>query len=419
MKDGDFASMKVIQINAVYKLSSTGHTVLELHEFLLNNEIKSYVACANTAESDEVYLIGSAFEKKWHALMSRLFGVQGYFSRRGTRKLINYMQNIKPDIVHLRNLHANYLYLPMLFSYLAENDIGTVITLHDCWIYTGKCTHYTLDRCYKWQDGCHNCPKLRVDNKSWFFDRTSKMWRDKKAWINSIPRVAVIGVSDWITEESRKSILGKVKIIKRIYNWIDLETFKCTASDYLLKKWKLENKFVILGVASKWSERKGIKTFMQLAERLDKNKKLILIGDIPECTHLPDNAIWIPATNNLQELVEYYSIADVFLQLSLEETFGKVVAEALACGTPVITIDSTANSELVSESCGIVLKSLELTEILAALQLVEKRGKQYYKDACRKFVENNFNLNICAQNYIECYEEVMKMSKKNYVYREN
>ncbi|MDE6947206.1 MAG: hypothetical protein K2P14_08500, partial [Anaeroplasmataceae bacterium] len=150
MKDGDFASMKVIQINAVYKLSSTGHTVLELHEFLLNNEIKSYVACANTAESDEVYLIGSAFEKKWHALMSRLFGVQGYFSRRGTRKLINYMQNIKPDIVHLRNLHANYLYLPMLFSYLGENDIGTVSTLHDCWSYTGKCTHYTLDRCYKW-----------------------------------------------------------------------------------------------------------------------------------------------------------------------------------------------------------------------------------------------------------------------------
>lgn len=400
--------MKVLQINAVYKFSSTGRTVLEMHEFLQKNGIESYVACGNKSECESAYLIGSDYEKKLHAFMSRLSGLQGYFSRRGTKKLIEYMQQIKPDIVHLRNLHANYIYLPILFGYLAENDIGTVITLHDCWIYTGKCTHYTVEKCYKWQEGCHHCPKLRSDNKSWFFDRTPKMWKDKKKWFEAIPRLAVVGVSDWITNEAKKSILGKAEIIRCIYNWIDLDTFRYTSSIRLRKKLKLENKFVILGVANKWSDKKGIKTFMQLAEKLDENKRLVLVGDMEDC-RLPDDVIRISATNNVQELVEYYSMADVYVQLSLEETFGKVVAEALACGTPVVTVNSTANSELVSDVCGIVLKNLDIVGILDALCEIEKRGKEYYKNACRKFVEKNFNLSDCAMEYIKIYEKLIKM----------
>lgn len=400
--------MKVLQINAVYKLSSTGRTVLELHEFLQKNGIESYVACANKGKSEGVYLIGSDFEKNMHAFMSRLSGLQGYFSRRGTRKLIKYIQKIQPDIVHLRNLHANYIYLPMLFRYLVENNIGTVITLHDCWIYTGKCTHYTVEKCYKWQEGCHHCPKLRSDNRSWFFDRTSKMWKDKKKWFEEIPRLAVIGVSDWITNEVKKSILRKAEIIKCIYNWIDLDTFRYTSSIRLRKKLKLEDKFVILGVANKWSDQKGIKTFIKLAERLDENKRLVLVGNVKGYS-LPDYVIQVSATNNVQELVEYYSMADAFVQLSLEETFGKVVAESLACGTPVITVESTANSELLSETCGIVLKNLDVESIIDAVCEIEKYGKEYYRDSCRRFVEEKFNLDDRAMDYVKVYEQLMKI----------
>ena len=218
--------MKVIQINAVYKIRSTGRIVFELHQFLLKNGIESYVACSDGNDKDEIYLIGSNFEKKLHALMSRLTGLQGYFSRIGTKRLIKYMDQIKPDIVHLGNLHANYVNLPMLLRYLAQHDIATVITLHDCWFFTGKCMHYTVVRCQKWKDGCNRCPQLRADNKSWIFDRTSKIWKDKKTGIEAIPRLAVIGVSDWITNEARHSLLGKAKLIRRIYNWIDLDTFQ-------------------------------------------------------------------------------------------------------------------------------------------------------------------------------------------------
>lgn len=405
--------MKVLQINAVYKIRSTGRIVFELHQFLLKNGIESYVACSDGNDSDEIYLIGSDYEKKLHALMSRLTGLQGYFSRKGTKKLIKYVEQIKPDIVHLGNLHANYVNLPMLLRYLAQHDIGTVITLHDCWFFTGKCMHYMVVKCQKWKEGCNLCPQLRVDNKSWFFDRTSKIWKDKKAGIEAIPRLAVIGVSDWITNEARGSLLGRAKIIRRIYNWIDLDTFRYVGSDKQREEWHLEGRFVILGVANRWSLRKGLDMFIRLAEKIESNKRIVLVGELPEC-RLPGNIIHIPSTNQVQKLVKYYSMADVFLQLSLEETFGKVTAEALACGTPVITIDSTANGELVSDACGVILKNLEITEIVDALHEVEKHGKSYYKDTCREFAENNFDLIERAKDYVNIYQQLIDMRNERF-----
>lgn len=403
--------MKVLQINAVYKTSSTGRIVFELHQFLIKNDIESYVACAGGEKSEEIYLIGRNFGQKLHALLSRLSGLQGYFSRHSTRKLIKYMRQIKPDIVHLGNLHANYINLPMLLNYLARHDIATVITLHDCWFYTGKCTHYTTAKCWRWQSGCGHCPQLRTDNKSWIFDRTPKIWKDKKALVESIPRLAVVGVSDWITNEARKSLLGQAKIIKRIYNWIDLDVFQYSDPVKLRAKLKLEDKFVVLGIASKWSDKKGLDSFVRIGEKVDEDIRVILVGKMPEC-RLPENMIQIPVLDNMKELVEFYSMADVFLQMSLEESFGKVVAEALACGTPVITIDSTANGELVPQNCGGILKTLEIPDILDALYEVKKRGKAYYTDSCRKFAEDNFDLSERLQDYIDIYWQLMKIRKE-------
>lgn len=299
----------------------------------------------------------------------------------------------------------------MLLDFLASQDIGTVITLHDCWFYTGKCMYYTTAQCSKWRDGCHHCPQLRVDNKSWFFDQTAKIWRDKKTKFETIPRLAVVGVSDWITDEAKESFLGKAKIIRRIYNWIDLDTFHCADSSQLRKKWNLEGKFVVLGVASKWSQRKGLDIFIRLAEKIEHNKHIILVGEL-QGEKLPDNIIHIPSTGNLRELVSYYSMADVFFQPSSEETFGKVTAEALACGTPVIAVGATANAELVSDSCGVVLETLETAEIMDALHEVEKQGKAYYKDSCREFAEANFDLADRAEDYLNVYHQLMDIKKE-------
>ena len=211
--------MKIIQVNSVYGISSTGRTTFELDEFITSQGHESYVAYGeNKVIVKDIFYIGTNWDHKLHALLSRFSGLVGYFSTFYTKKFIKVIDTISPDIIHLRNLHSNYIDIPLLLSYLAKNDISTVITLHDCFFYTGKCTHYTLDNCYKWQNDCGVCPRLRKDNKSWFFDRTKKMLRDKKQLFGNIKKLAVIGVSDCITEETKKPTLQNAVIIKRIYN---------------------------------------------------------------------------------------------------------------------------------------------------------------------------------------------------------
>lgn len=396
--------MKVLQINAVYKTGSTGRNVYELHTAMQNIGIESFVASTHMNDIDNnVYQIGSPIDWKLHGILSRISGLQGYFSTKATKELLKFMDDIKPDIVHINNLHANYINLSLLFSYLERNDISTVITLHDCWFYTGKCTHYTVDNCFRWKTGCHNCPRLKVDNKSWFFDRTSKMWMDKKNWYNSISRLAVVGVSEWISNEAKQSILNSALIVKRVYNWIDLDVFKPIKSTILSN---IENKFIILGVSSRWSNKKGLDYFIELASILKKDEVIVLVGEMPSIA-LPDNIIHVDATNNLQELVEYYCSADVFLQLSEEESFGKVVAEALACGTPVVTVNSTANKELVPCSCGIVVDEMNCESIYNAVEHIRINGKLSFKNECRKFAEENFEMNKCVKEYIDIYTELM------------
>jgi len=396
--------MKVLQINAVNGIRSTGSIVTEISDFLNSNGHEGYIAYSDGIPYKNGYKIGTYFEKKIHAFCSRIFGKQSYYSRNGTKKLIKHIIQIKPNIVHLHNLHGNYINIKILLNFLAKNDIPTVLTLHDCWFFTGKCTHYTIDNCYKWKMKCGKCPRLKKDNISWFFDRTTKMLKDKENWFNSIPRLAVIGVSDWITNEASYSILSSSMIIKRIYNWIDLDVFKPV---FVEKLEKLRDKYIILGVASHWSSAKGINKFIELAKVINDDMIILLIGNINTSYNMPYNILNITETHNVNSLVEYYNMADVFVNFSLEESFGKVTIEALACGTPVIAINSTANSELVNFNCGHKCNSEDINEVLNNIISVKKKGKKEYSPNCVNFVKKNFDITEREREYLKLYEDLI------------
>lgn len=399
--------MIVLQINAVNGIRSTGRTTLEIAEYLNNNGHEGYIAYSDGNSYYKGYKIGTTVDKKLHALFSRISGLQAYFSKNGTRDLLKYIDETEPDVIYLRNLHGNFINLEILLKYIAKKDIPTVLTLHDCWFYTGKCTHYTIDNCYRWQNECGNCPRLKKDNKSWFFDRTKKMHRDKKEWFSKVPRLAVVGVSDWITNEARKSLLSSAKIITRIYNWIDLDIFRPVNTDNLRKELNLENKFVLLGVASGWSNAKGLDKFIELSNSISDDMIILLIGKISKDIDLPKNIIHIKETHEINELVKYYSMADVFLNLSMEETFGKVTAEALACGTPAIVFNSTANPELVGEGCGYVVNGQSLEDLILYIDKIKVNKKNYYSENCIKFAEDNFDKNDRVEEYLELYKNIM------------
>ena len=401
--------MKVLQINAVNKISSTGRTASELSEYLWNNGHECINAYSKGVSVDKTreFVIGNNVDTKLHGLFSRVFGLQGYFSKTATKKLLRFMDNYNPDVIILRNLHGNYINLPLLLKYLAKNDIATVAVLHDCWFFTGKCCHYTVDGCYKWQEKCGSCPSLKKYNKSWFFDRTAKMLSDKKKLFGAIPRLAVVGVSDWLINEAKKApVFENAKVFKRIYNWIDTETFSPQNSESLRQRLGLIDKKVILAVAGGWSKEKGIDTLLDISKQLTDDEKLVIVGNISNI-ELNDNIIHLPATTSVDELAEIYSLADVFVQPSLEETFGKVTAEALATGTPAVCFNSTANPELIGEGCGSVVETGDINAFIRKVQEIAQNSKQEHIAVCRAFAVNNFDKDTNFKEYLNLFEEII------------
>ena len=403
--------MRVLQINAVNGIRSTGRITTELADYLNENGHEAYVAYSDGLPYSKGFKIGNRIDRKLHGFLSRISGKQGYFSKLSTIKLIKWMATIKPDIVHLGNLHGNFINLPILFDYLARNDISTVITLHDCWFYSGGHTHYFKDGFYDWRDGFskQNRNKNKMGNPSWFFDKSEILFRDQIKWFTNIPRVAFVGVSNWISEEAKHSKVTSGAIVQTIYNWVDLDTFHPVVDPLLKGKFNFQDKFIILGVASGWSNAKGLDKFIELSYYISEDMIILLIGNISKNIDLPKNIIHIDETHDVKELVGYYSLADVFLNLSIEETFGKVTAEALACGTPAIVLNSTANPELVGEGCGYILNNYDVIEILKYLKEIKRNNKLFYKKECIEFAKDNFSKNDRISEYIELYKNLMEI----------
>lgn len=403
--------MKILQINAVYRKLSTGRNVSELNTVFrqLGHEAVAAYSAGSVEDPQTEYLIGSTMGQKMHALLSRMTGLQGYYSRHATRKLLRYMDTWHPDVVLLNNLHANYIHLPMLLDYLARKDIATVAVLHDCWFYTGKCCHYTVRGCYRWQESCGNCPAKKLYNASWLFDRTPKMLRDKKKGFTSIPRLGVIAVSDWLLAQAKQApVFENAVMLERIYNWIDTDTFVPVDTKQLRQELGLQEEKVVLCVAGAWDQTKGLDTVQYVAEHLQEQERMILVGNLPADIQLPERVIAVPKTDSVAKLVALYSLADVFLQPSPEETFGKVSAEALCCGTPVVCFNSTANPELVGPNCGCVVEPGDREGVLTAIRSLTAAGKQSFTDACRSFAAERFCLTENAAQYAAFCEKLTK-----------
>lgn len=403
--------MKIVQINAVCGSGSTGRICLEIMDYINNSkddECVLFFGNGKPSDKSGAFIMNTPNCVKFHGLMARLMGKAAYFSHFHTKKLISQLKKIKPDIVHLHNLHGNYVHLNMLLQYLAKNDIPTVITLHDCWFFTGKCTHYTVDGCYKWQTECHDCPRLKKDIPSWFFDCTKKMWHDKKERFEAIPRLAVIGVSDWITNEARKSFLKNAKIIKRIYNWIDLDTFYPRKDDISAQYGLDPTKFHVLLIGAGWHENSAkFKDMLKLSEVLGDDIQIILAGTVHDNVGLPKNVVTIGYINGTDELAKVYSYADAYVHLSYEDTFGKVIAEAMACGTPAVVYDSTACAELVPENCGYSVKPGDINTVKEKISEIKNNTKAHYSEECIKHVKNNFEKNMLIEDTLSLYKKLI------------
>lgn len=401
--------MRVLQINTVYGVKSTGRTCLETAKALRKHGHECYTAYGVGKSDDEnTYKIGSEIDYYTHNILSRVTGMQGYYSVSATKGLINYINKISPDIIHLRNLHGNYLNLPLLFQHLNEINIPVVLNLHDCWAFTGKCAYYSDIECYKWKTECNKCPVLKQYPKSLFFDKTNKLHNDKRKWFEVLENLTIVGVSDWISNQARMSFLSNRNIVT-IYNWINRDVFKPYNKTSFHNKYGIDGeKFIVLGVSASWTKGTArYEDFIKLSKLLDDKIQIVLVGETNE-KEFPDNITHIPFVNDTEELAKLYAFSDVYVHLSTEDTFGKVVAEAMACGTPAVVYNATALPELVEEGCGYVVNPRDVRGISNAIREIERNGKAFYSSNCVKNVRDKFDYTQNIKELLSLYESILK-----------
>ena len=396
--------MKILSINDV-PYGSTGNIMINIAKtaeislaadtLCLYGKWRKSISDTNTLKS-----FGNKYENIFSKIAHLLTGYHNIWSYFGTKDLIKKIDEFKPDIIHLHNLHHCVHNLPILFRYIKKNDIKVIWTLHDCWSFTGKCPYFDIANCNKWKIGCSNCHQVKAYPKS-YVDRTKTMYRLKKKWFTGISDLTIVTPSQWLANLVKQSFLKEYPV-EVINNGIDLTVFKPTENNFREKYNIPKDKFIVLGVAFGWGYRKGLDVFIELSKRLSDKYQIVLVGvDHKIDEQLPDNIISIHRTENQVELAEIYTAADIFANPTREDNFPTTNIESLACGTPVITFNTGGSPEIIDKSCGSVVDYNNTDEFEKEIIKVLAE-KPYNFENCVKKAQK-FNMYDKFKEYADLY----------------
>ena len=410
---------RLLQINPVLRTNtSTGRIVQEIGELAIENGWDSYVAYSGGRDGlkpckSKLIPVGGKADVAFHGLWTRLTDRHGLASWSATRRFIDEIKALKPDIIHIHNIHGYFLNYKILFDFLAQSDIPVVWTVHDCWLYTGHCYHYAAAGCYKWQSLCEDCPQKFEFPASYLVDRSRQNFLDKKEAFTSVPNMTIVTVSEWMKNEMSNSFLKNCQF-QVIHNGIDLNVFSVQDNEQgVRQRYGLGDKRIILGLASIWSKEKGWDDFMEMSKMLNDNELIVLVGvSEKQQEQLPSNIVGIRRTENVQQLAELYSAADVFVNPTWQDNYPTVNLEAIACGTPVVTYRTGGSVEAITDSTGMIVEQGDVAGLLSAAREIMQRGTQLFKDSCRKFALENFDKEERYNDYLKLYDKLLKRSHK-------
>ena len=371
--------MKVLFINSVCGIGSTGRIVESLYSFLKQKGHDVKIAYGRNVydkiPQEDQFCFYNKINIVHHGVMSRIFDNSGLnYSKCATKKLIKFIDNFNPDVVNLHNLHGYYLNIPMLLKYLGEKNIKCVFTLHDCWLFTGHCSHFYYNKCDGYKNDCSNCKFKKCYPKSLVMSRAKKNFQLKKQLLDGIKNKSFICPSNWLKNFAKHSALLKNEKIDVVYNAIDYSVFNLDAKSYFDKS-KLPADNYILCVANYWNETKGLDKIIELSKVLPEDLKIVMVGYLKDKSILNDKIVYIEHTNNVKELAFYYANAKVFYNPTLEDNFPTVNIESLACGTPIVLFKGcSGGEELIDDENGEVIDKTSSPNVVLN-KILDKKSK--------------------------------------------
>lgn len=315
--------MKVLLINSVCGIGSTGRICTDLAQKFeaAGDEVKiAYGRKGTVPEQFQKYAvrIGTDWDCKMHAIQTRLFDTHGFGSKHATKKFLQWAEEYKPDLVWLHNIHGYYINVEMLFAWIKKHpEMQVKWTLHDCWSFTGHCSHFAAVGCEQWMNHCSRCSRLHSYPACYGIGAVYSNFERKRDSFIGVKNMTIITPSKWLATLVNQSFLS-VYSVEVHYNTIDTTIFKPTPSNFR-EQYKLQSQNIVLGVASTWSKLKGLYDFYALSKLLDSSYTIVLVGlSKKQLRKLPENMLGIQKTSSAKELAQIYSAADVFLNLSYD-----------------------------------------------------------------------------------------------------
>lgn len=391
--------LKVVQINT-FPNKATGAIMFSIHKELLKQGHESYVFWGRGRDGRDSYEYSfyNKYEIMYHGIMSRLFDNTGIYSQKSTRKMIQKLEEIKPDVVHLHNIHGYYLNIKILFEWLKVHQITIVWTFHDCWPFTGHCAYFDFVQCHKWKTGCFDCSQKSSYPASSFLDNSKNNWNFKRKRFD-YDKLTIVTPSYWLKSLVQESFFADKKC-EVIHNGINTNIFK--PSDVTMS----DGRFKVLGVASEWTPRKGLADFYKLYDILDKERVQVIIVGLSEkqIKVTPKGITALKRTENIYELVKLYQEADLFFNPTYEDNYPTTNLEALACGTPVCTYKTGGSVECINESNGFITKQGDVESVKKIIDIhlnMRKMGLH--------FNPSDFELDehTMASKYVDLYHQIL------------
>lgn len=371
-------------------IGSTGRIVFDLMQQAKKRGHTARVACSairqiKGASPEDVIAVGSKLDYYIHNLLSRLTDHEGLFSKSATKRLIKKIKEYDPDVIHIHNIHGHWINYEILFQYLAEANKKVIWTLHDCWAFTGHCTYFSILNCNQWKTCCTNCPGTKVYPKCYGKGDVKKNFERKRKAFTSVKDMTIITPSQWLADLVSHSFLKDYKRLV-VYNGINTDSFKPCVNNSLRDRIGVqEDEIMILGVSNVWTKNKGLFDFIAMRDELPPEIKIILIGlTTKQIKELPKGIKGIERTNSVEQLVEYYSATDLFVNLTYEDNYPTVNLEAIACGTPCLTYRTGGSPESVTEKTGYIVNQGDLQSAIQIIKSINRKSAEQIT-ACRDY----------------------------------